>query len=84
MMESILGESPYQSPTDMGVNMVGNCICDDEVCSNAARNEVVRRYFHAREQLARTGVGKDEVAKLELPCRMSALTPIFPRSSSCA
>lgn len=66
MMESILGESPYQSPTDMGVNMVGNCICDDEVCSNAARNEVVRRYFHAREQLARTGVGKDEVAKLEL------------------
>ena len=52
MMESILGESPYQSPTDMGVNMVGNCICDDEVCSDAARNEVVRRYFRAREQLA--------------------------------
>lgn len=66
MMESILGESPYQSPTDMGVNMVGNCICDDEVCSDAARNEVVRRYFRAREQLARVGTGKEEVGKLEL------------------
>lgn len=66
MMESILGESPYQSPTDMGVNMVGNCICDDEVCSDAARNEVVRRYFRAREQLARVGTGKEEVSKLEL------------------
>lgn len=66
MMERIAGESPYQSPTDMGVNMVGYCISDDDVCREAAKNEIVRRYFKAGEQLARTGTGKSEVAKIEL------------------
>ncbi len=45
MFECIYGESPYKSPTDMGVNMAGNCICDDEVCRAAARREIVRRYY---------------------------------------
>ena len=45
MFERIYGESPYKSPTDMGVNMAGNCICDDEVCRAAARREIVRRYY---------------------------------------
>ena len=47
MFELIAGKSPYKSPTDMGVNMAGNCIVDDEVCREASRNEIVRRYFKA-------------------------------------
>ena len=64
MMERIMGESPYQSPTDMGVNMVGNCISDDEVCRDAAKAEIVRRYFTTAERLERTGVGESELAKI--------------------
>ena len=58
MMERILGESPYQSPTDMGVNMAGFAISDDEAVREAARSEVVRRYFQTSEVLRRTGVGE--------------------------
>ena len=47
LFEKIYGESPYKSPTDMGVNMVGNCIIDDEVCSKAAKDEIIRRYYNA-------------------------------------
>ena len=46
MFETILGESPYKSPTDMGVNMVGNCIIDDDVVSDAAKQEIIRRYYN--------------------------------------
>ena len=47
MMEKISGECPYKSPTDMGVNMAGNCIVDDEVCRHASHMEIIRRYYHA-------------------------------------
>ena len=47
LFEEILGSSPYASPTDMGVNMAGNCISDDEVCREASRQEVIRRYYKA-------------------------------------
>lgn len=66
MMEKIAGESPYQSPTDMGVNMVGLCISDDEACQVAARHEIVRRWFAAAEEVRRTGEGSDALAKIEL------------------
>lgn len=66
MMERISGESPYQSPTDMGVNMAGMAITDDEIVSDAARKEVVRRYFHTAVQAKRTGCGQELVEKLEL------------------
>ncbi|MBP3885664.1 MAG: DUF1846 domain-containing protein [Olsenella sp.] len=66
MMEKIMGESPYQSPTDMGVNMVGNCISDDEVCQEAGKNEVIRRYFQTAEKIERTGQGESELAKIAL------------------
>ena len=66
MMERIMGTSPYQSPTDMGVNMVGNCISDDEVVRAAATDEIVRRYFQAREAVLRTGAGEGDVEKLVL------------------
>ena len=59
LFERVLGQSPYQSPTDMGVNMAGYCISDDEVCREASRQEVIRRYYKAlvnerREELEPT------------------------------
>ena len=66
MFETITGESPYKSPTDMGVNMVGNCIVDDEVVCAAAGQEIVRRYYTALCD-RRKGKGGDEIIyKLEL------------------
>ena len=44
MFEKIMGECPYKSPTDMGVNMAGNAIVNDEVCREASRQEIIRRY----------------------------------------
>ena len=66
MMEHIMGESPYQSPTDMGVNMAGYCISDDDVCREASLNEIVRRYYRTAEQIKRTGSGESDLAKIEL------------------
>ena len=74
LLEKILGKSPYQSPTDMGVNMVGNCISDDEVCKEAGRSEIVRRYFQTAEQLARTGMGESAIAKIELLMNQAGVT----------
>lgn len=66
MFEKIIGECPYKSPTDMGVNMAGNCIIDDEVCREASRQEIIRRYYKSMDALV-TGAGKeDEVFKIEL------------------
>ena len=66
MFERILGECPYKSPTDMGVNMVGNCIIDDEACIEASRQEIVRRYYAALCQ-QKQGKDKDsQIMKLEL------------------
>jgi len=47
LLEKLTGASPYASPTDMGVNMAGNCIVDDEVCREASRQEIIRRYYKA-------------------------------------
>ena len=47
MFKKIYGTCPYKSPTDMGVNMAGNAIIDDEVCREASRQEIIRRYFAA-------------------------------------
>ncbi len=65
LMEKILGESPYQSPTDMGVNMVGYAICDDAACRDAASMEIVRRYFDAAVSVKRSGFGQEHVDKLK-------------------
>ena len=66
MFELIAGESPYKSPTDMGVNMAGNCIVDDEVCKEAARQEIIRRYYKSMENLVRGTGREEEVYKIEL------------------
>ena len=60
----IWGESPYKSPTDMGVNMVGNCITDDEVCCNAAKQEIIRRYYNAKCQERKGSGNENELNKL--------------------
>ncbi len=66
MMEKILGDSPYKSPTDMGVNMVGCAITDDEACQDAAKQEIIRRYYSAMCNV-RQGMGEQaEVSKIEL------------------
>lgn len=66
LFEGIYGENPYKSPTDMGVNMVGFCISDDNVCCDASRNEIIRRYFTALDKFA-TGESNDsEVNKIAL------------------
>lgn len=50
MFQRIYGQSPYNSPTDMGVNMAGNCICDDDACKDASCQEIIRRYYDARRR----------------------------------
>ena len=66
MFERILGECPYKSPTDMGVNMVGNCITDDEATREASRQEIIRRYYTALCEQKQGKAGDDVVLKLEL------------------
>ena len=75
MFELIAGQSPYKSPTDMGVNMAGNCIVDDAVCCEASRKEIVRRYYKCLCQQKITGTAKEsERYKLELLMNQAGLT----------
>ena len=66
IFDRIFGKCPYQSPTDMGVNMAGNCIIDDEACCEASRQEIIRRYYQAVDGLADETKTQDEVFKIEL------------------
>ena len=66
IFEGIYGESPYKSPTDMGVNMAGFCIMDDEACCEASKQEIIRRYYHALNRLAKEEGTSDEVYKVNL------------------
>ncbi len=69
MFERILGKCPYKSPTDMGVNMVGNCIIDDEAARDASRQEILRRYYNALCDLKQGKATEEPVRKLELLIR---------------
>ena len=74
IFERITGSCPYKSPTDMGVNMAGSCITDDEACQDAARQEIVRRYYDALCE-RRQGKGADcTVYKLELLMQQAGIT----------
>ena len=66
MFRRINGESPYKSPTDMGVNMVGNCIVDDEAVCDAAKMEIVRRYYTALSNQRKGSGDARDVEKLKL------------------
>ena len=75
IFEKIGGSSPYKSPTDMGVNMAGYCITDDEVVSQAAKQEIIRRYYKAKCDFRRGIVPENQELKLELlmnTCGISA------------
>ena len=73
MFELIAGKSPYKSPTDMGVNMAGNCIVDDEACREASRNEIIRRYFKALCDQKTDKNVDGELFKLELLLNQAGL-----------
>ena len=74
MFTQIMGESPYKSPTDMGVNMVGNCIFDDEACKEASLQEIIRRYYNGLCDFKK-GIGsKETVYKLELLMRQAGIS----------
>lgn len=66
LFTSIYGHNPYKSPTDMGVNMVGFCISDDEAVREASKQEIIRRYFHALCRLANGACNDAEIQKLAL------------------
>ncbi len=84
MMERIAGTSPYQSPTDMGVNMAGLAIVDDDVVREAAKREIVRRYFQTAVEVRRTGVGEDQVEKLELLMNQAGVSAGYSPARSAA
>ena len=75
MFEKILGKCPYKSPTDMGVNMVGNCITDDAVVCEASRQEIVRRYYTALCDQKRGKATEAQIMKLELLMKKAGVTP---------
>ncbi len=66
MFKKIFGESPYESPTDMGVNMAGYCITDDEAACNASKQEIIRRYYAAQCSVRQGLAEQNEIVKLEL------------------
>ena len=66
MLEKIMGECPYKSPTDMGVNMAGNCIIDDNAVCDAAKQEIIRRYYTACCDLRKGNADENVVYKIEL------------------
>lgn len=75
IFEGIYGNNPYKSPTDMGVNMAGNCIIDDEVCCNASKMEIIRRYYTALNKAVRDEASETEVYKIELLMKQAKITP---------
>ena len=84
IFEGIYGENPYKSPTDMGVNMVGFCMSDEDVCCNAARDEIIRRYYNALGTLAESGTNEDEVNKIKLIMQQAKLTTAYRRTTVAA
>ena len=75
MFQRIQGSSPYRSPTDMGVNMAGFAIVDDEACREASRMEILRRYYTACVERLRGKAGDEPVRKLELVMQQASVTP---------
>lgn len=74
IFEGIYGENPYKSPTDMGVNMAGYCISDDEVCCDASKDEIIRRYFTALCNVVDGKSTEHEVNKISLLLKRAQVT----------
>jgi uncharacterized protein (UPF0371 family) len=75
IFERILGECPYKSPTDMGVNMVGNCIIDDKITRKASCQEIIRRYYAALCDQMRGKASEEALRKLELLMKKAGIDP---------
>ena len=84
LFESIYGANPYKSPTDMGVNMVGFCISDDEACCEASRNEIIRRYYDATNKLAAGACNEAEINKIKLLFNQAKITTDYRRTTVAA
>lgn len=74
IFESIFDKSPYKSPTDMGVNMAGNCITDDQVCKDASKQEIIRRYYQSLCDIKRGRCSRDVLYKLELLMKQAGVS----------
>ncbi len=74
IFEGIYGENPYKSPTDMGVNMAGNCIIDDEACKEASYMEIIRRYYTAMNDVIKGKAKENDVYKIELTMKQAKIT----------
>ena len=84
LFEGIYGENPYKSPTDMGVNMVGFCISDDDVCSEASKQEIIRRYYAATNKLAEGVDNEKEVGKIRLLFNQAKITTAYRKVTTAA
>ncbi|MBQ3668870.1 MAG: DUF1846 domain-containing protein, partial [Clostridia bacterium] len=83
MFERLLGHCPYSSPTDMGVNMIKQCIVDDDVCKEASRREILRRYYTAQVEARRLGEETETLRKMELIIKRAGITKdIMPAISA--
>ncbi len=74
IFEGIYGSNPYKSPTDMGVNMAGNCIIDDETCCEASKMEIIRRYYTALNKVVKDETSETEVYKIELLMKQAKIS----------
>ena len=79
LFDQIYGTNPYKSPTDMGVNMVGFCMDDEEACCRASNNEIIRRFYEATNKYA-TGANNDaEIQKIKLLLNQAKITTDYRR-----
>ena len=83
ILTRILGESPYKSPTDMGVNMAGYCLCDDAACCEASKQEIIRRWYHTACEVRKGMASQNALMKLELLMNRLGITckdrpPVVP------
>lgn len=79
MFERILGKSPYKSPTDMGVNMAGKCIINDEAAIRASQDEIIRRYYQAQVDVKKGILGNEVVDKIEIIMAQANVTSLDRR-----
>jgi len=84
LFEGIYGDNPYKSPTDMGVNMIGSCISDDDICCDAARNEIIRRYYDALGKLASGDCGNNEINKILLLMKQAKIDTDYRKTTVAA
>ena len=84
LFEGIYGENPYKSPTDMGVNMIGYCISDEEACCDAAKDEIIRRYYTALNKLADGECNDNEVNKISILMKQAKITTDFRKTTIAA